>query len=73
MMEMRIILGTLIQNVDVNILDGFEPDFLPELSLNPGPRGMQMQVRFREAAPVLAGAGPRRKRSDSVNAEILQP
>ena len=26
MMEMRIVLGTLIQNVDVNILEGFEPD-----------------------------------------------
>ncbi|MGB8331190.1 MAG: cytochrome P450 [Polyangiales bacterium] len=47
MMEMRIILGTLIQNVDVNILDGFEPDLVPELSLNPGERGMQMRVRFR--------------------------
>jgi hypothetical protein len=40
MMEMRIILGTLIQNVDVNVLDGFQPDFLPELSLNPGLRGI---------------------------------
>jgi cytochrome P450 len=47
MMEMRIILGTLIQNVDINILPGFEPDFVPELSLNPGERGMQMRVRFR--------------------------
>jgi hypothetical protein len=47
MMEMRIILGTLIQNVDVNILPDFEPDFVPELSLNPGERGMQMRVRFR--------------------------
>lgn len=47
MMEMRIILGTLIQNVDVNILDGFEPDLVPELSLNPGERGMRMRVRFR--------------------------
>lgn len=72
MMEMRIILGTLIQNVDVNVLDGFEPDFLPELSLNPGPRGMQMRVRFRDGAPVLAGAGPRRKRADSGGVEILQ-
>ena len=51
MMEMRIVLGTLIQNVDINILEGFEPDFLPELSLNPGERGMQMKVRFRDRAP----------------------
>jgi hypothetical protein len=52
MMEMRVILGTLIQNVDINILEGFEPDLRPELSLNPGERGMQMQVRFRDGAPV---------------------
>jgi cytochrome P450 len=61
MMEMRIILGTLIQNVDINVLDGFEPDFVPELSLNPGERGMQMNVCFRDGAPVLAsnrGRGP---------------
>jgi len=55
MMEMRIILGSLIQNVDINLLDGFEPDFRAEISLNPGERGMQMQVRFRDDAPVLAG------------------
>jgi cytochrome P450 len=55
MMEMRIILGTLIQNVDINLLHGFEPDFVANISLNPGERGMQMQVRFRDGAPVLAG------------------
>ena len=60
MMEMRIILGTLIQNVDVNILEGFEPDFRPELSLNPGERGMQMKVRFRDGAPALEDRVPRR-------------
>jgi cytochrome P450 len=58
MMEMRIVLGTLIQNVDINVLDGFEPDLLPELSLNPGERGMQMRVRFRDGAPVKAGDSP---------------
>jgi len=47
MMEMRIILGTLVQAVDINILADFEPDLVPELSLNPGERGMQMRVRFR--------------------------
>ncbi len=60
MMEMRIVLGTLIQNVDVNVVQGFEPDFLPELSLHPGERGMQMTVQFRRGAPVLAGEGSRR-------------
>ncbi|MGB5703901.1 MAG: cytochrome P450 [Polyangiales bacterium] len=55
MMEMRIILGTLIQNVDINLLEGFEPDFHSEISLNPGERGMQMRVRFRDGAPALAG------------------
>ena len=55
MMEMRIVLGTLIQNVDVNLLEGFEPDIVPQISLNPGERGMQMKVRFRDGAPVLAG------------------
>ncbi|MBW2548933.1 MAG: cytochrome P450 [Deltaproteobacteria bacterium] len=55
MMEMRIILGTLIQNVDINLLDGFEPDFVANISLNPGERGMQMKVRFRDGAPVLTG------------------
>ena len=59
MMEMRIVLGTLLQNVDINVLEGFEPDFAAELSLNPGERGMPMQVRLREAAPVQAGESPR--------------
>ena len=55
MMEMRIILGTLIQNVDVNLVEGFEPDFNAEISFNPGERGMQMKVQFRDGAPVRAG------------------
>lgn len=59
MMEMRIILGTLIQNVDINVLEGFEPDFVAELSLNPGARGMPMKVHFREGAPVRAGESSR--------------
>ena len=58
LMEMKIVLGTLIQNVDINILDGFEPDFLPEISLNPGERGMQMRVSFRDNAPVRTGRPP---------------
>ncbi|MGB5813500.1 MAG: cytochrome P450 [Polyangiales bacterium] len=52
LMEMQIVLGTLLQNVEFNLLDGFVPDELPEISLNPGERGMQMQVRFRDGAPV---------------------
>jgi cytochrome P450 len=58
MMEMRIVLGTLMQNVDINVLDGFEPDFLPDLSLNPGDRGIPMTVRFRDGAPILRCRAP---------------
>jgi cytochrome P450 len=68
MMEMRIILGTLIQNVDVNLLHGFEPDFLPEISLNPGERGVQMTVRFRDGAPVLAGDRDKKREISSTHA-----
>jgi len=68
MMEMRIVLATLIQNVDVNVVDGFEPDFLPELSLHPGERGMQMNVRFREDAPVLTGKRTKRSGLPSFHA-----
>jgi cytochrome P450 len=68
MMEMRIVLGTLIQNIDVNILDGFEPDFLPQISFNPGERGMQMKVHFRDGAPVLAGDSPPERAAPSVHA-----
>jgi len=67
MMEMRIVLGTLIQNVDVNVLEGFEPDFVAELSLNPGERGMPMKVRFREGAPVRAGESSRPPASARTN------
>jgi cytochrome P450 len=68
MMEMRIVLGTLIQNVDINVLDGFEPDLLPELSLNPGERGMQMRVRFRDGAPVKVGSTPSNRPGPTVHA-----
>ncbi|TFH32460.1 MAG: cytochrome P450 [Myxococcales bacterium] len=68
MMEMRIILGTLIQNVDINLLEGFEPDFVPELSLNPGERGMQMRVCFRPDAPVRAGARDGAQEASSTHA-----
>ncbi len=51
MMEMRVIIGTLLQKVVPNVPAGFEPDFVPELSLNPGPKGMPMDVRFRGQEP----------------------
>jgi cytochrome P450 len=54
-MEMKVILSTLIQNVDVNVLDGFVPDIIPQISMHPGERGMQMRVQFREGAPVRLG------------------
>jgi cytochrome P450 len=51
MMEMRMILATLIQRLEPNLAEGFEPDFVTELSMHPGERGMQMDVRFYDAAP----------------------
>jgi cytochrome P450 len=68
MMEMRLILGTLIQNVDVNLLEGFEPDIVPQISLNPGERGMQMKVHFRDGAPVLTGDHSRPQEASSPHA-----
>ena len=68
MMEMRIILGTLIQNVDINLLEGFEPDFLAQIAFNPGERGMQMKVRFRDGAPVRAGQSSRPPELSSTHA-----
>ncbi|MBT8467496.1 MAG: cytochrome P450 [Deltaproteobacteria bacterium] len=47
MMEMRMILATLLQRVEPNLSEGFEPDFITELSMHPGERGMQADVRFR--------------------------
>ncbi len=46
MMEMRMILGTLLQRVQPNIPEGFEPEFVTELSMHPGERGLPMDVRF---------------------------
>ena len=46
MMEMRMILATLLQRVEPNLAEDFEPDFVTELSMHPGERGMQADVRF---------------------------
>jgi len=46
MMEMRMILATLLQRVEPNLAEGFEPDFVTELSMHPGERGMQADVHF---------------------------
>jgi len=46
MMEMRIVLGTLLQRVEPNIPPGFEPDIITELSMHPGPRGLPTEARF---------------------------
>ena len=59
MMEMQIVIATLLQNVDINLVDGFVPDLQAEISLNPGKRGVQMDVRFRDTAPVLGGSATR--------------
>ncbi|MEM8609879.1 MAG: cytochrome P450 [Myxococcota bacterium] len=47
MMEMRIVLGTLMQCVEPNLIDGFEPDIVTELSMHPGERGLPMTFRPR--------------------------
>ena len=49
MMEMRMILATLLQRVEPNVPEGFEPDFVTELSMHPGARGMPTDVRFRKS------------------------
>jgi len=48
MMEMRMILATLLQRVEPNLSEGFEPDFVTELSMHPGERGMQAEVKLYE-------------------------
>ena len=48
MMEMRVILATLAQRVQITIPDGFEPDVVTELSMHPGERGMPTDVQLRE-------------------------
>lgn len=55
-MEMKLLLGTLIQNLVPTLVPGFEPDQVPELSLHPGRRGMQIVVKVREDAPLRKGA-----------------
>lgn len=45
MMEMLMVLATMLSAFEPNLVDGFEPDFITELSRHPGPRGMQMIVR----------------------------
>ena len=47
MMEMRMILATLVRRLEITIPDGFEPDFVTELSMHPGDRGMPTNVKFR--------------------------
>jgi len=49
MMEMRMILATLIQRLEPNLAEGFEPDFVTELSMPPGERGMGGEVRFHQS------------------------
>ncbi len=53
-MEMKVMIGTMIQNLVPKLQPGFVADVVPELSMNPGPRGIQIEVEFRPDAPVLA-------------------
>ncbi len=52
-MEMRLVVGTMIQNLIPTLKPGFEPAVVPELSMHPGPNGLQCVVKFREDAPLL--------------------
>lgn len=47
-MEMKIVLGTLIQHLVPALKPGFEPDVVTELSLHPGERGLQILVKHRD-------------------------
>ncbi len=47
MMEMRMILATLVQRIEVTVPEGFEPEVVTELSMHPGDGGMPTDVRFR--------------------------
>ena len=48
MMEMRMILATLVRRLEITVPDGFEPDFVTELSMHPGERGMPTDLKFRD-------------------------
>jgi hypothetical protein len=48
LMEMRMILATLVRRIEITIPDGFGPDFVTELSMHPGERGMPTDVKFRQ-------------------------
>ncbi|NLY95786.1 MAG: cytochrome P450 [Myxococcales bacterium] len=47
-MEMKLVLGTMLQKLVPTLEPGFEPDQIPELSMHPGPRGMKIKVVFRD-------------------------
>lgn len=51
-MEFRLIIGTLLQNLEPKLAPGFEPDIVPELSMHPGARGLQIAVDWRADAPL---------------------
>lgn len=51
-MEMRLVIATMVQNLIPTLKPGFEPVRVPELSIHPGPAGLQCMVKFREDAPL---------------------
>lgn len=61
MMEMRAILATLVRRVDVTVPDGFEPDFIVELSMHPGKRGMPTDVHLLSRKRQFGGAASVRR------------
>ena len=48
-MEMRLVLATLVQRVQPMLAPGFEPDFVMELSMHPGKRGLSIVVQPAES------------------------
>ncbi len=54
-MEMKLVLGTMIQNLVPKLAAGFDPDIVYELSMHPGIRGMQIEVEIRPDAPLFQG------------------
>ena len=53
MMEARLILGTMVQHVDLEVAEDFELDFLAQLSLSPR-GGLPMNIKFVKELPSQA-------------------
>ena len=59
MMESRLILGTMVQNMDAVVPEDYQPQFLAELSMHPK-GGLPIIVRPRNPADVSLGSPEQR-------------